>query len=82
MLCSGQSERHTCSSWKILGYDSYVLSLEYNLKVIFMAIMMISIWMCVYFSMCVHAYNLMTSIKDEVRLKNQLFQDITISVLE
>ena len=82
MLSYGQSERHTYNSWKILGYNSCVLSLEYNLKVIFMAIIMISIWVCVYYSMCVNAYNLMTSIKDEVRLKNQLFQDITISVLE
>ena len=81
MLHSGQSERHTCNSWKILGYNSCVLNLKYNLKVIFVAII-ISIRVYVYFSMCVHAYNLMTSIKDEVRLKNQLFQGINMSVVE
>ena len=58
MLHSGQSERHTCNSWKILGYNSCVLNLKYNLKVIFVAII-ISIRVYVYFSMCVHAYNLM-----------------------
>ena len=73
MLCSGQSERHTCNSWKILGSSSCVLTTKYNLTVIFMDIIMISTWAYVYFSMSVHAYNLMTSTKDEARLKNQLF---------
>lgn len=53
MLCSGQSERYTCKSWKILGYTGCALTPECNLEVILLAIIMISICVYVRLSMCV-----------------------------
>ena len=77
MSYSGQLERYTCKSWKILGYTGCALTPECNLEVIFLAIIMISICVyvclimcvpvCVCVCVCARAYNLMTFIKDETR---------------
>lgn len=76
MLCFSQSERYTCQSWKILGKISSALTLECNLDVIFLAIIMIAVCAYVHVSMRVSVCvcNLMISIKDEARLKINYFR--------